>query len=175
MTRSLGSTDLKRLHREWRRQAPGRLGLVLDSVATPANVGSIIRSAATQRVDDLWVCGQTADPASSGVGRMSMGTERYLTLHAVESAKDAVIAAQALGYRVVAVELAERARPLHQVDLTGAVCLVVGHEERGITPAVLDAVDEVAFIPQLGRVGSLNVATAAAIALYEARRQGWPS
>ena len=76
---------------------------------------------------------------------------------------------------MVAVELAERARPLHQVDLTGAVCLVVGHEERGITPAVLDAVDEVAFIPQLGRVGSLNVATAAAIALYEARRQGWPS
>ena len=41
VSRSLGSTDLKRLHREWRRQAPGRLALHLDSVATPANVGSI--------------------------------------------------------------------------------------------------------------------------------------
>ena len=62
MSRSLGSTDLKRLHREWRRQAPGRLALLLDSVATPANVGSILRTAAALRVDDVWVCGQTADP-----------------------------------------------------------------------------------------------------------------
>ena len=37
----------------------------------------------------------------------------------------------------------------------------------------LAACDAVAFVPQLGRVGSLNVATAAAIAIYEARRQAW--
>ena len=66
MTRNLGSTELKRLHREWRRKADGRLALVLDSVATPANVGSILRTAAAMRVDDVWICGQTAgliDPA----------------------------------------------------------------------------------------------------------------
>ena len=50
MTRNLGSTDLKRLHREWRRQAPGRISLLLDSVATPANVGSILRTAAALAV-----------------------------------------------------------------------------------------------------------------------------
>lgn len=173
MTRSLGSTDLKRLHREWRRRAEGRLGLLLDSVATPANVGAIIRSAAALRVDDVWVCGQTADPSSPGVGRTAMGTGRYLTIHEAATPVAAVDAARAAGYRVVAIELAEGAKPIHEVDLTGAVCLVVGHEERGVTPAVLGAVDESAFIPQLGKVGSLNVATAAAIAIYEARRQAW--
>ena len=42
-------------------------------------------------------------------------------------------------------------------------------------PLTLSAADEVAFIPQLGRVGSLNVATAAAVAIYEARRRAWTS
>ena len=52
-----------------------------------------------------------------------------------------------------------------------------GHEvttfNRGLTEAVLAECDTVGFIPQLGRVGSLNVAAAAAIAVYEARRQAW--
>ena len=48
--------------------------------------------------------------------------------------------------------------------------LVLGHEDRGVTTTTLAACDLVGFIPQLGKVGSLNVATAAAIAVYEVRR-----
>ncbi|HRW37017.1 MAG: hypothetical protein KDB04_11165 [Acidimicrobiales bacterium] len=175
MSRNLGSTDLKRLHREWRRKADGRLALVLDSVATPANVGSILRTAAAMRVDDVWICGQTAGPDVGATKKTALGSERFLAFHEVEEPAAAIADARAAGYRVVGVELAEGARPIHEVVLTGAVCLVVGHEERGLAKATLDAVDELAFVPQLGRIGSLNVATAAAIALYEARRQGWPS
>lgn len=174
MTRTLGSTELKRLHREWRRRTDARLALILDSVATPANVGSILRTAAALRVDDVWVCGQTAGPEVGATKKTALGSERFLTFHEVEQPAAAVAAARELGYRVVGVELAEGARALHEVDLTGAICLVVGHEERGLAKATLEALDEFAFVPQLGRIGSLNVATAAAIALYEARRQGWP-
>jgi tRNA (guanosine-2'-O-)-methyltransferase len=53
------------------------------------------------------------------------------------------------------------------------VCLVVGHEDRGLSPETLAGCDAVTFIPQLGRIGSLNVATATAIALYELRRRDW--
>lgn len=174
MTRNLSSTDLKRLHREWRRQAPGRIGLLLDSVATPANVGSILRTAAALRIDDVWVCGQTAGPEVGGTKKTSLGSERYLTFHTVEQPAAAVTAAREAGYRVVGIELAEAAVPLHAADLTGSVCLALGHEDRGLTAAVLQGADQLAFIPQLGRIGSLNVATAASIAMYEARRQGWP-
>ena len=163
MSRNLGSTDLKRLHREWRRQAPGRVALLLDSVATPANVGAIIRTAAALRIDDVWLCGQTAGPELGGTKKTSLGTERYLTFHTVEAPAQAVEAARAAA-----------AVPLHAADLTGSVCLALGHEDRGLTPPVLQGADQLAFIPQLGRVGSLNVATAASIAMYEARRQGWP-
>ena len=42
----LGPTDLKRLHREWRRRTEGRVALLLDGVQTPFNVGAILRTAA---------------------------------------------------------------------------------------------------------------------------------
>ena len=53
------------------------------------------------------------------------------------------------------------------------MCLVVGSEDHGCSPALLEAADGVCYIPQVGRVGSFNVAVAAAIALAEARRQEW--
>jgi tRNA (guanosine-2'-O-)-methyltransferase len=63
--------------------------------------------------------------------------------------------------------------PLPELAVTAPVCLVVGHEDRGLSPEALAACDAVTFIPQLGRIGSLNVGTATAIALYELRRRDW--
>lgn len=174
MSRNLGSTDLKRLHRDWRRQAPGRLALLLDSVATPYNVGSIVRTAAAMRVDDVWLCAQTAAETHAGTQKTALGSQRFLTFHHCEDTETALAEVRTAGYRVIGIELADTAAAIHDVDLTGAVCLAVGHEDRGLSTAVLDGADALAFIPQLGRIGSLNVATATAIALYEARRQAWP-
>lgn len=172
MSRSLTSTELKRLHRQWRRQTPGRLALILDGVQQPFNVGAIVRTAAAFRVEHLWVVGDMA-PDHPKVGRTALGTERYLTWTSCATGGDAVADAHAAGYTVVAVELAADASPLHELHLGGDVCLAVGHEDRGVQAAVLSTADHVGFVPQLGRVGSLNVATAAAIACYEVRRQAW--
>ena len=174
MSRSLGSTELKRLHREWRRQAPGKVGLLLDSVATPYNVGSILRTAAAMRVDDVWLVGQTALETLPGTQKTALGSQRFLSFHHAEEPAAALAEVAAAGYRLVGIELADTAEPIHRTDLTGSVCLAVGHEDRGLTAPVLAAADALAFIPQLGRIGSLNVATAASIACYEARRQAWP-
>jgi tRNA (guanosine-2'-O-)-methyltransferase len=171
----LGSTDLKRLHREWRRRTEVRVALLLDSVQTPFNVGSILRTAAALRVEHVWVCGATASPRHERTSKTSLGAERFLTFTTVESPAEAVTEAKALGYRVVGIELADEAVPIPHADLGSDVCLAVGHEDRGLSAACLAACDQVAFIPQLGRIGSLNVATATSIALYEARRRGWPS
>lgn len=173
MNRRLGSTDLKRLHRSWRRRAGGRPALLLDSVATPANVGAILRTAAAFRVDDVFLTGQTPDPQANGVRKTAMGSQRFLTFHRHPEPADAVTAIERAGHRLAAIELAEGAEPIHEVDLGGSVCLALGHEERGVSDAVLDRADQLVFIPQLGRIGSLNVAAAAAIAMHEARRGGW--
>jgi tRNA (guanosine-2'-O-)-methyltransferase len=108
-----------------------------------------------------------------GAGFCPGRPKRYLTWTEAPTGAEAVDAARAEGWRIVGVELAESAVPLHEAVLGDTVCLAIGHEDRGLARAVLDRCDEVVFIPQLGRIGSLNVASAAAIALYEVRRREW--
>jgi tRNA (guanosine-2'-O-)-methyltransferase len=169
----LGGTELKRLHRGWRQRTPARVALVLEDVQGPFNVGGIVRTAAAYRVNPVWVAGRTPDLADAKVARTALGTERYLEERRVPTGEEAVTAARAEGFEVVAVELAEGAEPLPTLATGPDVCLVVGNEDHGIGRATLEACDAVAYLPQLGRVGSLNVATAAALAIYEIRRRSW--
>ena len=171
--KQLDGTGMKRLHREWRRRTEGRLGLVLDDVQGPFNVGAVIRTAAALRVEDVWLAARTPDPDDSKVGKTALGTQRYLTFHRTDTTAAAIDAARTAGYRVVALELADEAQPLHELPPADATCIVVGHEDRGCSSDTLAACDLVGYVPLLGKVGSLNVATAAAIALYELRRQQW--
>ena len=68
---------------------------------------------------------------------------------------------KAQGYRLVGVELAEGAVPMHELALPADVCLAVGHEDRGLAKAALALCDDLVYLPQLGPIGSLNVATGA--------------
>ncbi len=171
--RQLRPTDLKRLHREWNRRSTGRIALLLEGVQSPFNVGSIVRTAAAYRVECLYLAGPTASPSGPRAAKVALGTERYLTWTAFERGCDAADAARGDGFVVVGLELADSALPLHELSAGPDICLAVGNEDHGLTPATLAACDTVAFIPLTGRVGSLNVSTATAIALYELRRQGW--
>jgi tRNA (guanosine-2'-O-)-methyltransferase len=171
--RSLGPTELKRLHRAWRRRTEHRLALLLDGVMTPYNVGSIVRLAAAYGVTTAWLAGATVPATHPGARKTALGTDRFVDLREGGTALEAAAAAKEEGFRLVGVELTAAARPLYEVDLAGDVCLAFGHEDHGLSAACLGACDAVAFLPLVGRVGSLNVASAAGIALYEARRQEW--
>jgi len=172
-TRQLGPTEVKRLNRSWRRGTQARVCLLLDAVSQPFNVGSIIRTAAAFGVDHLWLCGDGATPLHPSARKTALGTDRLVPWEQLADAAEAAAAARADGLRVVAIELAAGAVPLHEAPLDGDVCLALGHEDRGCSAALLAAADAVSYIPQIGRVGSLNVAAVAAIALAEARRREW--
>ena len=171
--RQLRPTEVKRLNREWRRASNARLALLLDSVAQPYNVGSIVRSAAAFGAEHLWLCGHTAPLGHPGVGKTALGTQRLVEATLEPNPVTAAKAAAAAGLRVVVVELATGAVPLHEAPLDGDVCLAIGNEDHGCTAALLAVADAVTYIPQSGRVGSLNVAVAAAVAMAEARRREW--
>ena len=143
-------------------------------MSQPFNVGSIVRSAAAFGAEQLWLCGNTAPLGHPGVGKTALGTQRLVRGHAgAETRSPRPRRRRPLGLRVVAVELAAGAVPLHEAPLDGDVCLAVGNEDHGCTAALLAVADAVTYIPQPGRVGSLNVAVAAAVAMAEARRRSW--
>jgi tRNA (guanosine-2'-O-)-methyltransferase len=171
--KQLGPTDLKRLNRSWRQRAEARVGVLLDSVGQPFNVGSIIRTAAVFGTEQIWLCGDTAAPEHPQARRTALGTGRLIAFEREPDPAAAAAAAAAAGLRVIAIELAADAVPLHEAPLGGDVCLAFGNEDHGCSAGLLAAAEVVAYIPQLGRVGSLNVAAAAAIALAEARRREW--
>ncbi len=171
--RQLRPTDVKRLNRSWRRATHGRLALLLDSVTQPFNVGTIVRSAAAFGVEHIWLCGNSALPDHPSAGKTALGTQRLVSWEAVADPVAAAGAATAAGLRVVAIELADGAVPAARRPAGRRY--LPGPRQRGprLLPALLAAADAVAYIPQIGRVGSLNVAAAAAIALAEARRREW--
>ncbi len=171
--RQLGMTDVKRLNRGWRRRTQARLGLLLDSVGQPFNVGSIIRTAAAFGVERIWLCGETASPVHPSARKTALGTSRLISFETLPTAVDGAKSASAAGFRVIAIEQAGAAVPLHEAALGGDVCLALGNEDRGCSVGLLGAAELLVYIPQVGRVGSLNVAAAAAIAIAETRRREW--
>jgi len=168
-------TEVKRLNRDWRGRTQARLALLFDGVGQPLNVGAIIRTAAAFGVDRVWLCGSTAPPGHPSARKTALGTDRLLAIEHLPSAAAAAQAATADGYRVVAIELASDAVPLHAAPMAGDICVAVGNEDHGCSAALLAAADAIAYIPLSGKVGSLNVAAATAIALAEARRRDWTS
>ncbi len=173
MNKNLTGTELKRLHRSWRKKSKGKLSIIICGVQGPHNIGSILRSAAAERVDHIWFTSNATTPVNSKVGKTALGSQRYLEWKETLSPSEAIAEARSQGYRIVALELASESLPIHDFDFSGDICLVVGHEDRGIESEILSACDFSTYIPQLGRIGSLNVAVATAIAIYEIRRQGW--
>jgi len=171
--RPLSPTELKRLHRTWRRRTELRLALILDGVQNPYNVGSLLRSAAAYNVDTIWAVPPTPGLDHAGVAKTALGSGRFVTWQEVSTGDEAVGRARSAGYRTVAIELSTGAEPLFTIDAGAAVCLVLGHEDRGIHRETLGSVDAIGFVPQLGKIGSLNVAQAGTVALYEIARQAW--
>ena len=171
--KQLRPTDVKRLNRSWRRATGARVALLLDSVTQPFNVGMIVRSAAAFGAEHIWLCGNSAPLDHPSAAKTALGTQRLRSWEREPDPVAAAKAARADGLRVVAIEQAAGAYPLHEAPLHGDICLVLGNEDHGCSPALLGAADAVAYIPLVGRVGSLNVSAAAAVALAEARRREW--
>ena len=140
---------------------------------TPVNVGSITRLAAAYGVERMWLAGATASVHHPGAAKTALGTDRFVDVVSGMTAAEAASDAKDKGFQLVGIELADDAVPLFEAALTNDVCIAVGHEDHGLSSALLGACDVVAYLPLVGKVGSLNVATAAGIALAEIRRREW--
>ena len=144
--------------------------LALERIANPDNVGGIFRCAAAFTAGAVLFDEATTDPLYRKAIRTSMGASLVVPFARVERWPDVLDELGARGFAVVAMTPAPSAPALHETAIAIAgrpVALVLGHEGDGLSASALAACEFHARIPMTSDVDSLNVATTAAIALYE--------
>jgi 23S rRNA (guanosine2251-2'-O)-methyltransferase len=142
----------------------------LDQVSDPRNLGAVCRSAEGAGATGVVVPAHGSARVTAAVCRASAGAVEHLPVAVVTNL------ARYLGQIKrhdlwVAGAACDSGTPMWQADLSGGLALVLGAEGKGLRPLVRRTCDLTVAIPQLGQVESLNVSVAAAVLLYEARRQ----
>jgi TrmH family RNA methyltransferase len=145
------------------------LVLLCEAVEKPGNLGAMLRTADAAGVDALVAADPVTDWGNPNLVRASKGTVFSVPV-ASDSTEDALAWLDARGIALVATT--PDTDVLHtEVDYTGPVAIAVGTEKYGLTRTVLDRAAHAVRIPMVGKANSLNVATSAAIVVYEAVRQ----
>jgi TrmH family RNA methyltransferase len=144
--------------------------VILDRVQDPGNVGVIIRAADAAGCTGIILTNGCADLFSGKTLRSSMGSIFHLPVAANADTRDIrhFLTNQGISMAVACLDTAL----LHwEAALTGPLAVIFGNEGNGVSKEWLDAADIKLKIPIFGQAESLNVATAAAVFLYEAARQ----
>ena len=142
----------------------------LDQVSDPRNLGAVCRSAEGAGANGVVVPAHGSARVTPAVCRASAGAVEHLPVAVVPNLARYLGEIKS-GEVWVAAAAGESGTPMWQADLSGGLAFVFGAEGRGLRPLVRRTCDLAVSIPQLGRVESLNVSVAAAVLLYEARRQ----
>ncbi len=143
---------------------------ILDNVVDPHNVGAIIRSAAVFGIKGIIIHSRSACGLSNTVSKISSGGLSYVSVYPVNNIANTIKELKKNGFWVVA--LSEHGNKyLHEVDLHGKICLVLGAESTGIRRLQLENSDFIAKLPTTSYFSTLNVSSATAVAFYEIARQ----
>jgi 23S rRNA (guanosine2251-2'-O)-methyltransferase len=150
--------------------APGGIVLVLDQITDPHNVGAIARSAAAFAVAAIVTTARHSPEATGVLAKSASGALEYVPLVAVPNLARALAALKERGYLVVGLDSSG------EMDFAAApirlpLALVLGAEGKGLRQLTLATCDQVVRLDVPGKIKSLNVSNAAALALYVASRR----
>jgi RNA methyltransferase, TrmH family len=143
--------------------------VVVEGVEKPGNIGAILRSADGAGVDAVVAASPRTDLANPNVIRASAGAFFAVPMAAAPTA-DVIGWLRERGIRLIAARV-DAERSYIETDLTGSLAIVLGSEAAGLTDTWRAAEVDTIRLPMRGVADSLNVSVAAAVLLYEARRQ----
>jgi RNA methyltransferase, TrmH family len=149
--------------------APASLAIAAVGIQDPGNIGAIVRSAEALGAWAVLACDDSADPFGWKALRGAMGSSFRLPVVRSASAADTLAWARDRAIRTIGLTL--RGTPLPSADLREPALVLVGAEGSGLPSSIVAQLDQAVTIPMQPPVESLNVAVAAALLLYEARRR----
>ncbi|MBV6647356.1 MAG: 23S rRNA (guanosine(2251)-2'-O)-methyltransferase RlmB [Cyclobacteriaceae bacterium] len=144
--------------------------VLLDRITDVRNFGAIARSAEGTGAHGIIIPIQEAAQINADSVKTSAGALNLIPVCREHDLKESIKYLKESGFHVVAsTEKAED--PLQSADFQGPVCVILGSEEDGISSEVLRVADQLVRVPMKGKIDSLNVSAAAAMAFYEVVRQ----
>lgn len=148
------------------------LTLIIDNIHDPHNVSAILRSCDAFGVHKIHLYYTTEQFPELGK-KSSASARKWVEREKHTDAKNMIESLTREGFRIIRTGFSEKAKSILDYDLTKPVAIILGNEHRGLSPELIELVDDELYIPMQGMVESLNVSVAAAIILYESWRQRW--
>lgn len=144
--------------------------LILDQVSDVRNFGAIVRTADCAGVDAIIVPEKGSAPLSADAVKTSAGALFNVPVCRTHNLKSTLLNLKESGIRIIAAS--EKAGKVYtDAAMNSPLAIIMGSEENGISPQLLEICDEQVKIPILGKIESLNVSVACALMVYEAVRQ----
>jgi 23S rRNA (guanosine2251-2'-O)-methyltransferase len=150
--------------------APAGIVLVLDQITDPHNVGAISRSAAAFAVSAIVTTARHSPEATGVLAKSASGALEYVPLVTVTNLARALAALKERGFLVVGLD-SSGAVDFAEAAIRSPLALVLGAEGKGLRHLTLATCDQVARLDVPGKIKSLNVSNAAALALYLASKR----
>lgn len=153
---------------EFRQAEKLPLVVVLDSVRSLYNVGSVFRTCDAFRVSGVVLCGITATPPNAEIHKTALGAEDSVDWHYYKDTMEAVDWLRKEGYCLLAIEQCEGSTMLtdFRPEKDKKYAVVLGNEVKGVQQQVVDACDGCLEIPQFGTKHSMNVSVTAGIVIW---------
>lgn len=146
------------------------LVMILDGVSDVRNLGAIARTLEVAGGQGIIVPAKGGAAINAEAVKSSAGALMRIDTCKVSNLRLAIFALKQAGFKIVAAS-EKSDKLIYDVDMTGPTAVVMGSEGDGISKGILALCDEMAKIPQMGEIGSLNVSVAAAIVTFESVRQ----
>lgn len=143
--------------------------LILESVEKPGNLGAILRTADAAGVDAVIICDPQTDFYNPNVIRSSIGCI-FTVQTASSSSSDTIAWLKKKNINIYCTYL-KASQPYHVIDYTKPSAIILGTESTGLSETWTTASSANIIIPMQGSIDSMNVSTAAAVVIFEARRQ----
>jgi len=144
--------------------------LILDSIQDPRNLGACLRSANAAGVDCVVVNKDGSAPINAVVHKTSAGAINQLKIFQVTNLVRTIKSLQAQELWVIGLD-GDVKTSIYDINFMGPTVIIMGTEGKGLRQLIKKTCDQLATIPMIGNVESLNVSVATGIALFEGRRQ----
>jgi 23S rRNA (guanosine2251-2'-O)-methyltransferase len=154
---------------EFKDQRKLPVAVVLDSVRSMHNIGSIFRTSDGFAVEQICLCGITAQPPHREIEKTALGATQSVNWTYHEDAVAAVKQLRAEGYQIIAIEQAENSVMLNEFipNKSTKYALIFGNEVNGVSDEVMQIIDTCIEIPQFGTKHSFNIVVSAGIVLWD--------